>query len=378
MTRISVVSDAIYPWHVGGKEVRYHEILSRLGDHYQLRIHTMRWWGGQPPVENSTTYHSISPRLVMYRNGKRSIRQGVVFALCCLRLLWGRHDLIEADHMPYLQLFTLKFVAAVRRVPLVVTWHEVWGEEYWISYLGRLGRIASGIEKLASRLPDHIVAVSKNTADRLVEIGVNPVKIHVVPNGVSAQVHDAAPSPDATELVVIGRLIAHKRIDLCIDILSELHRRGRNISLTVIGEGPDELELVARANTYGLLEHVRFVGALEASSDVWSLVSGAAVVLAPSEREGFGMAVAEALSLGIPVVTSDHLDNSARLLVSDDATGSVVEAGNTFAFADAVEYWLDRACGRTTIRETFQATHPELDWDDAANAYAQVYEEALS
>jgi glycosyltransferase involved in cell wall biosynthesis len=195
---------------------------------------------------------------------------------------------------------------------------------------------------------------------------------------VSAQVHDAAPSPDATELVVIGRLIAHKRIDLCIDTLSELHRRGRNISLTVIGEGPDELDLVARANTYGLLEHVRFVGALEASSDVWSLVSGAAVVLAPSEREGFGMAVAEALSLGIPVVTSDHLDNSARLLVSDDATGSVVEAGNTFAFADAVEYWLDRACGRTTIRETFQATHPELDWDDAANAYAQVYEEALS
>ena len=70
------------------------------------------------------------------------------------------YDVIEADHMPYLQLLPLRIVASIRRVPFVVTWHELWGPKYWRQYLGtQLGVIAAGIERLATRLPGMIIAV---------------------------------------------------------------------------------------------------------------------------------------------------------------------------------------------------------------------------
>ena len=47
--------------------------------------------------------------------------------------------------MPYLQLFPLRAIAWLKRVPLVITWNEVWGRDRWRSYIGRLGFVAAFI-----------------------------------------------------------------------------------------------------------------------------------------------------------------------------------------------------------------------------------------
>ncbi len=97
----------------------------------------MHWWDGpRTLVRDGVSYHAISPLIQMYGVQRRSIEQALVFALCCLRLVTKRFDVIEADHMPYIQLATLKLVALIRRKRLVVTWHEYWGPEYWREYLG--------------------------------------------------------------------------------------------------------------------------------------------------------------------------------------------------------------------------------------------------
>ncbi len=103
--RIALVTDAIAPYHRGGKEQRYRELVARLAHDADVHVYTMKWWDG-PRVrrEGAVTYHAISPRLPLYSGSRRSIRQAVVFALCCLRLLFARFDVLEADHMPYIQL----------------------------------------------------------------------------------------------------------------------------------------------------------------------------------------------------------------------------------------------------------------------------------
>ena len=50
---------------------------------------------------------------------------------------------------------------------MVATWHEVWGNEYWRKYLGRLAPISTVTERLAAHLPDEIVTVSRQTSTRL-------------------------------------------------------------------------------------------------------------------------------------------------------------------------------------------------------------------
>ena len=165
---VAMVSDAIYPYHRGGKEIRYHELARRLTEHADVHVYTMHWWSGpRQRTEDGVTFHAISGMHSLYVKDRRSIGQAVRFAVACFRLLGSRFDVLEADHIPYFQVLVLRVVTTLRRKRLVVTWHEVWGKSYWRQYLGRAGMAAWLIEWLAMRMPDHIIAASPQTADRV-------------------------------------------------------------------------------------------------------------------------------------------------------------------------------------------------------------------
>ena len=58
------------------------------------------------------------------------------------------HSVLEADQIPFFQLFVLRAVATLRRKPFTITWHEVWSRSYWRDYLGAgFGRIGWWIQK---------------------------------------------------------------------------------------------------------------------------------------------------------------------------------------------------------------------------------------
>lgn len=274
------MSDAVHPWHTGGKEIRYREVCRRHGPGVHVEIHTMRWWEGDTPAG----YRSLLPKVEMYRSdGQRSMLQAFLFAMGCLRMVGRRFDVIEADHMPGPQLFTLWVVAKIRRVPLVVTWHEYWGFRQWREYLGVLGVVAAAMEWLGTRTATRIIAVSNATQERLIDAGVQPARIVLAPNGVHAV---AVPVAERSGLVCFGRLAPHKRVDLAILAVAELLRRGRPMLLTIIGEGPERGNLERTARDAGVEDLVEFRGAVEDQSEVWQLVAGSEVCVMPSEREG--------------------------------------------------------------------------------------------
>ena len=134
-------------------------------------------------------YFAVSRNVPLYVGERRSIFQAVLFSFGCLRLLGHRFDAIEADQMPYLPLFPLRLVASIKRVPLIVTWHEVWGAAYWREYLGPAGVVGAVLERLAMRTPDLIVAENAETHRRLLEAGLPETRVTVVPNGVDMYGH---------------------------------------------------------------------------------------------------------------------------------------------------------------------------------------------
>jgi glycosyltransferase involved in cell wall biosynthesis len=340
-------------------------------DDVKITHYTMKWWDTRPP-DGAVSYRSISPKLTMYRDGRRSMVQAAIFAIFCMRLLWARFDVIEADHMPYLPLFTLWFVAKVRRTPLIVTWHEVWGPEYWASYLGQAGRIGSMLESMATKIPTVIVAASSGTARRLEEMGVARERIEVIPGGVDASRLEAIPpAPDAPTLISVSRLIDHKRVDLTIEVAAALIAQGRSITLGVVGDGPDRVALEEQSVRLGIAEEVTFYGSIADTDEMLALLRGAAVLVYPTEREGFGLVAAEALALGVPVVTSSCETNEARRLVDDGVTGSIVQPGDVEGFTAAVAGWLDHE-GHAAIRTQFFAAHPDVDWSNMAISYRGV------
>ena len=158
--------------------------------------------------------------------------------------------------------------------------------------------------------------------------------IHVVPNSIDLdQLLTCAPDASAPELLFVGRLIEHKNADLAVEATSILVERGYNLRLGIVGVGPEELRLKSRVAELGLEARVTFFSTFESQRELWSVMRGSHVLLAPSVREGFGLVVAESLALGTPVVCALHPDNESSRLVGP-STGSLVEAFSAQSLSD--------------------------------------------
>jgi glycosyltransferase involved in cell wall biosynthesis len=330
----------------------------------------MNWWQGERTlVDGNITFHAISRPHALYVGGRRSIKQALLFALACLRLFRQRFDVLDADQIPYFQILALRVIATLKRKRLIVTWHEVWGKDYWSRYLGRLGILAWLIEWLAMRLPDHIVAASPQTADRLRTILGAKASITVAPNGVDLEViRETYPDDSATDLVVVGRLIDHKRIGMLFEALALLHAQGVPATCRVIGDGPEREPLHGHAAALGIADVVDFRHDVREQKEVYALVKAAKVAVFPSDREGFGAAVLEALACGVPVVTTSAPDNLSQHLATRSVRGYVCEP-TPAALSDTLKALLSDA-GQQSDQE--DAWLEDYTWDTVASQVARA------
>jgi glycosyltransferase involved in cell wall biosynthesis len=335
---VGLVTDAIYPYNCGGKELRYHELIARLAEHADVHVYTMNWWAGRRVRrEGNVTYHALCRAWPLYSGERRSVAQAAFFAIGCLRLFWCKFDVLEADHMPYLQIPVLRLVTLLKRKRLVVTWHEVWGRRYWLQYLGWPGVAAWLMESCAMRLPDHIVAASPQTAARL-RAALGPrAKISVAPNGIDLDaVRSAEPIGPRTDLAVVNRLLSHKRVDMLLKSVALLHADDFPVTCRIIGNGPERDALIALARDLSISDAVEFRHDVQDQAELYGLLKSSRVFVTPSEREGFGIAALEAIACGLPVVTTSAPDNLARHLVAKSARGVVCDSAAR-SIADAVK-----------------------------------------
>ena len=261
--------------------------------------------------------------------------------------------------MPYFQIVTLRLVATLRRKRFVATWHEVWGRRYWLEYLGWPGAAAAVVERLAIRLPDEIIAASQQTADRLVtEVPAVDGRVTYAPTGIDlSAVAAAPPAAERTDLVFVGRLLEHKGLDLVLQTLVALRRRGRDLTLTVVGTGPDLGRLQGLAASEGVDDLASFRTDVDDQATVYGIIKSARVFVFPSRREGFGIAPLEAIACGARVVTTNSPDNLSQFLVARSDNGVV---------CDHTVEALSRAI--TTALESDDPRSPdpwvsEFDWD---------------
>jgi glycosyltransferase involved in cell wall biosynthesis len=365
---VALVSDSIYPYYQGGKEIRYHELARRMTRRVDVTVYTMRWWDG-PSVrtDGDVGLRAVCGLHELYRGGRRSVRQSLMFGAASLRLLFRRFDLIEVDTVPYPQIFALKLVALLRRRPLVVTWYEVWDADQWRDHLGRLWPVGAVLGRIAMLLPDEVVVLTPATADQLRPRVRRSTGVHLVPVGIDLDaVRAAAPAATSADVLYVGRLIEHKGVGMLLDALALLRSSGTELTALVVGRGPQAAELRAACTALGLDDLVTFRDDVESADEVYGLMKSARVFASPSTREGFGVSVLEALACGVPVVTTNHPENMARLLVEDSGAGQLCDPD-----APSVAAALVRA-----LRDPERAGEAWLrgyDWDAIADDLVEVY-----
>jgi glycosyltransferase involved in cell wall biosynthesis len=324
--KIAIVSDAVYPFNKGGKEKRLHDITTRLAkEGYEITVYCMQWWPGEKTiVREGVTFQAISPYYPLYHQGRRSMKQGIFFALHCLKLISKKFDVMEVDHMPHMVLYTTKMVCLLKNKRMIAVWHEVWGLEYWKHYLGGLGWLAYLVERISVMLPDTIISVSAHTTARLQSILGRKKNIVTISNGLDlGKFQNVIPAEKKSDIIFAGRLLSHKNVDMLLRAINILKKHNPKISAIIIGDGPEKENLEKIAVQLEIQQNVSFLGFLEKDEEVFALMSASKIFVLPSIREGFGITVIEANACGLPVITIDCEENAAKELIADGENGNL-------------------------------------------------------
>ena len=149
-------------------------------------------------------------------------------------------------------------------------------------------------------------------------------------------------------LICTGRLNKLKRIDLLLDAMFLLLDEGLHTSLLLVGEGPEEAALRARALERGLSVH--FFGACYEEERLAELIMSANLTVSPGQ---VGLTAMHSLAYGVPVVTHDDVHNQMpeSEAIVPGKTGDLFRHGDVVDLAEVLKRWIHRPWPDATARQ---------------------------
>ncbi len=108
--------------------------------------------------------------------------------------------------------------------------------------------------------------------------------------------------PSSFKIVSVGRLVYQKGYNRLISVIGKLKQEGKDVQLYIIGEGSERKHLESLIHNEGLQEVVHLVGFL---NNPYALMSKMDLFVCSSIAEGFSLVIAEAMILGLPVLSTD-------------------------------------------------------------------------
>jgi len=259
---------------------------------------------------------------------------------------------------------------AARRlgIPTVTTVHGFTGGDW-------KNRLYERLQRRAFRRFDAVVAVSRRLGEDLARSGVPAGRLHVVPNAWPGRAETLPPDRARSVLRVppqrfhvgwVGRLTVEKGADV---LLAALGRLGDvPFAASVLGDGRSRRELEAVAEERGLVDRVRWFGAV---SDAAQLFAGFDVFVLSSRTEGTPIVLFEAMASGTPIIAT-AVGGVPDVVSPDEAL--LVPPDDPAALADAIRcVWADATAATTRARrarERLATTFALAPW---LASYERIY-----
>jgi glycosyltransferase involved in cell wall biosynthesis len=218
-----------------------------------------------------------------------------------------------------------QLAGAFARVPVRISTKHGFNEFREVPYFGLADRAVASLAHVH-------VAISRGLARYLEEVeGFDGTSFEIVHYGIEPNGEPRPYVESVPRLLCVGRLIPIKGHVVLLRAFAEAREQLPALELEIAGRGPLEPALRALCLELGISDAVRFLGHV---APVQGAIERAAIIVAPSMGEGFGMVALEAMERSRPVIAAEI--GGLGELVEDGVTGYLVPAGDVPSLRDAI------------------------------------------
>jgi glycosyltransferase involved in cell wall biosynthesis len=327
-------------------------------------------------------------RLLALRGHVHGAFQGLRFFVRAIKRVWPHTSTFDVvySRASYLDILFQFAIQRLRGVPYVAEINGIWSRES-----GRTGlpfQIIAAIERVVFDSADAVVTVTEQLRDFMRNVYHVRKPITVVSNAADVEAFQPMPQPEARRalgipntaklILFVGNLGHRYGVQSLIEAVHLLHEQSIQATCYIVGQGPEQAEVVQRIETLGLAETVHMTGRQPA--DTIPLYVNAADVCVMLHKRGAvastGLAplkLFEYMACGKPVVATD-LANIGDL-VRKHRCGLVVEPDSPAALADGIRRVLaDPAAAAQMGANGQTAAVSYYSWDIAAERIEAVLE----
>lgn len=256
--------------------------------------------------------------------------------------------------------------------PLVVTYHLAYSTGN--SLISTLFNIAWKASLFASRKYDEVILVDPSQKPYFINNGFSEDNLTIVRNGVDTNLFKPGEKfkkdDDITDYVYVGRLSYDKGVHILVDAFREYHRENPKTRLTIIGNGMLNGQVDActddgSVSWFGAIDHDKIPQVLQRMD----------AFVIPQNIGGLGLSVMEAMSCGLPVITT-AIGETVKLLGKDE--GVLVEPENVSAVVTGMRLLAeDRKKRQSMGFNCRKKVEKEYSWDSQIGLIEGVYRKVI-
>lgn len=350
-----IYDDPANPWVGGGGAVRVREIYRRLAPRLDVAVATGNYPGARDETIDGISYIRLGAR-------RPYAWSRLTYARAANAMLRSaRYDAALFDFSGYTPLFL------PRGRPTGVVLHHLTSPTAHMRWGGLLSRGLAALEHAMIRRASRVSATSDSSREAAQRIAPR-TPADMVSAGVPSELFEIERRP-AAFLLYFGRLdIFHKGIDTLLEAVAILARRRPDVELRIAGRGSSLDRITRMIDGLGITKNVRLLGPVS-DAERNELLATAAVQLMPSRFEGFGLAAAEAMAAGVPLIASGV--GSLPEVVDAPNGGVLIPPSDAEALAAATEKLLDDPAAREALSKSARVSARRFNWDAVAEAHFQ-------
>jgi glycosyltransferase involved in cell wall biosynthesis len=382
--RLCIVTHTFLP-HVGGIEKVVYEQSKRLiQKNFQPKVVTSR-------IQTASCYSVEGINVECYNSMNLGFRLGIPYVFPSVASLGvftkavKGSRIVHAHGHPYLSSLLAGNLAKQYSKPFVLTQHNTFIEYNNIfDQVERFNDLTVGKQTL--READKIIAISNDTKNYVLILGVKPSKVKVIHNGVDLQRFKLLPiniktkmrkklgiALDAKVVLTVRRLVYKNGIDTLIDSANFAIKKNPKIVFLAVGKGPDMDSIRQQIKQLHLEDNFKLAGFVPDEELQFYYNTADLFVLPSKSGEGLPLVALEAMACGLPVIAT-NVGGISEILVK--GYGKLVPANNPVALADAIYEFADINFEENN-GELRAIVEEQYGWDRNVKQLIEIYEELI-